>query len=203
MHLLERVSELGYVFQSILSRTLSAKKGGKVLEYSYMRVAEADKYPAELKNTVFADTRGDPESPEFQRLLTVIQPNDSVHIPTLTDLGSSLAQVCEKWQQLLDLGVRIWLLDCPAAGKDPAVFGELLQYISYSQKRFKNPKHRTVIRTKPGSSGPGRRRIELPEQFAQVYEDYREGRLNSREAGESLNVSHTTFLRWSRQLDEA
>lgn len=122
------------------------------MEYSYMRVAEADKYPAELKNTVFADTRGDPESPEFQRLLTVIQPNDSVHIPTLTDLGSSLAQVCEKWQQLLDLGVRIWLLDCPAAGKDPAVFGELLQYISYSQKRFKNPKHRTVIRTKPGSS---------------------------------------------------
>lgn len=85
------------------------------MEYSYMRVAEADKYPAELKNTVFADTRGDPESPEFQRLLTVIQPNDSVHIPTLTDLGSSLAQVCEKWQQLLDLGVRIWLLDCPAA----------------------------------------------------------------------------------------
>ncbi|WP_276924273.1 hypothetical protein [Faecalibaculum rodentium] len=172
------------------------------MEYSYMLVAESDKYPRDLKHSVFTDTRGDTDFPEFDRLLSVIQPNDSLHIPSLADLGYNLTQVCEKWQKLQDKEVHIWILDCPAAHSQPELFGEVLQYVCYSQKRFRNPKHRTVIREKNGS-GPGRRRIELPERFAEVYEDYCSGKLNSREAGESLNVSHTTFLRWSRQLDEA
>ena len=179
-----------------------SRQGGKGLEYSYMLVAESDKYPRDHKHSVFTDTRGDTDFPEFDRLLSVIQPDDSLHIPSLADLGYNLTQVCEKWQKLQDKEVHIWILDCPAAHSQPELFGEVLQYVCYSQKRFRNPKHRTVIRDKNGS-GPGRRRIELPERFAEVYEDYCSGKLNSREAGESLNVSHTTFLRWSRQLDEA
>ena len=177
--------------------------GGLDMEYSYMLSAEADKYPAELRDTVFADTIGDNSFPEFQRLLEVVKPDDRLNIPTLSDLGYNLSQISEKWQELQKRQVNVWILDCPAFRNKNELFGEFLRYVSYSQQ--KNP--RRQVKAMPAASkagyGPGRKRMQLPDNFEKVYEDYYGGKLNSREAGEALNVSHTTFLRWCSQMETA
>lgn len=160
-----------------------------------MLTAKADMYPSELNKTVFTDRRENEEFPEFQRLLSVIQPDDCLNIPTLADLGNDLEQVSEKWQQLLKRKVRVWILDCPALQNQAQLFGEFLKYVSYSEQGLQ--------KKRPGShkrnASPGRPKLALPEQFPEINQEYLGGRISSREAAESLNVSHTTFLRWSRQ----
>ncbi|WP_289840476.1 hypothetical protein, partial [Faecalibaculum rodentium] len=84
------------------------------MEYSYMLTAKADKLPSELKDSVFADARGDLDYPEFRRLLTVVKPGDRLNIPTLSDLGNSLSEISDKWQELQEHQVTVWILDCPA-----------------------------------------------------------------------------------------
>lgn len=172
------------------------------MEYSYMLTAKADKLPSELKDSVFADARGESEYPEFERLLTVVEPGDRLNIPTLSDLGNSLPQISEKWQKLQDKGVTVWILDCPALRNHSDLFGEFLKYISYSQQQLGARQMRSSSSSK-GGLNPGRKPMQLPVNFSEVYDDYCNGKLNSREAGEALNVSHTTFLRWAREMGES
>lgn len=172
------------------------------MEYSYILINETDAYPEELRSAVFTDTRGNVEFPEFQRLLSVVQPGDTINVPTLTDLGYNLTQVSEKWQKLQERKVKVRILDCPPIHNQAGLFGEFLRYVAYSQKKFCKTGPKGPNGHKSGV-GPGRRRIQMPQNFMEIYEDYVDGKLNSRQAAQSLNVSHTTFLRWSRQLNEA
>lgn len=172
------------------------------MEYSYMLTAKADKLPSELKDSVFADARRDLDYPEFRRLLTVVKPGDRLNIPTLSDLGNSLSEISDKWQELQEHQVTVWILDCPALRNHSDLFGEFLKYVSYSQQQFGAKQVRSSSASK-GGLNPGRKPMQLPHNFTEVYEDYCSGKLNSREAGEALNVSHTTFLRWTRELNQA
>lgn len=48
----------------------------------------------------------------------------------------------------------------------------------------------------------GRQKKEVPTEFYPMYFRYRKGELSSRKCGEELNVSHSTFLKWVREVDE-
>ena len=45
----------------------------------------------------------------------------------------------------------------------------------------------------------GRPALAVPEEFDAVHRMWEDGSLNSRQAAESLGVSHTTFLKWVKQ----
>ena len=45
----------------------------------------------------------------------------------------------------------------------------------------------------------GRPALAVPEEFDAVHRKWEDGCLNSRQAAESLGVSHTTFLKWVKQ----
>lgn len=180
----------------------SARRKGGNMEYSYMLTTRAGQLPSELKDSVFADTRGEIGYPEFERLLAVVRPEDRLNIPTLSDLGNSLPEISGKWQKLQDKGVTVWILDCPVLWDHSDLFGEFLKYISYTQQQLGTRSARNSAGSKSGLN-PGRKPMQLPANFSEVYDDYCNGRLNSREAGEALNVSHTTFLRWTREMGQA
>ncbi|WP_276924921.1 hypothetical protein [Faecalibaculum rodentium] len=41
----------------------------------------------------------------------------------------------------------------------------------------------------------------MPEAFESLYAEYKKGNISCREAARQLDISHTTFLRWGRDLD--
>ena len=45
----------------------------------------------------------------------------------------------------------------------------------------------------------GRPALAVPDEFDAVHREWEDGCLNSRQAAESLGVSHTTFLKWVKQ----
>ena len=47
----------------------------------------------------------------------------------------------------------------------------------------------------------GRQKIEIPAEFYPLYFRYKKGELSSRECGEKLNISHSTFLKWIKEAD--
>ena len=49
----------------------------------------------------------------------------------------------------------------------------------------------------------GRTKMEIPAEFYQLYFRYKKGELSARKCGEKLNVSHSTFLKWIKEIDES
>lgn len=49
----------------------------------------------------------------------------------------------------------------------------------------------------------GRQKMEIPDSFYPIYFRYKKGELSARRCGEKLNVSHSTFLKWVKEVDEA
>lgn len=48
----------------------------------------------------------------------------------------------------------------------------------------------------------GRQKIEKPADFYTLYFRYKKGEISSRMCGEKLNVSHSTFLKWIKEVDQ-
>ena len=49
----------------------------------------------------------------------------------------------------------------------------------------------------------GRQKKEIPADFYPLYFRYKKGELSARKCGEILDVSHCTFLKWIKEVDEA
>lgn len=47
----------------------------------------------------------------------------------------------------------------------------------------------------------GRHKKEIPSDFYPLYFRYKKGEISSRECGEKLNISHSTFLKWIKEAD--
>ena len=48
----------------------------------------------------------------------------------------------------------------------------------------------------------GRQKKEIPAEFYPLYFRYKKGEFSARKCGEMLNVSHSTFLKWTKEVDE-
>lgn len=57
-----------------------------------------------------------------------------------------------------------------------------------------------MIRRSMVQSGPKPK--DIPVEFEEISEKYKQGDISSRGAAEQLHVSHTTFLRWCRTVSE-
>lgn len=137
---------------------------------------------------IFIDQGSDGIRPAFEKLMGVIQRGDQVTLPTLSCLGSSFSQICDKWDRLKNKDVRIIVQDY---GNDVS---EFMAYLEKIQGQICDEQMSVVY----SSSKPGARPKQVPAEFETLSELYKQGRLSSRDAANRLNISHTTFLRWCR-----
>ena len=152
------------------------------------------------------------DRPGYRSLVERLQPGDVLVVKSIDRLGRNYDEILGQWRLLTkQRSIDIVVLDMPlldtrstsghgVTGKLIAdIVLELLSYVAHVERdniRQRQAEGIAAARARGVKLG---RPLAVPEEFDAVHRMWEDGSLNSRQAAESLGVSHTTFLKWVKQ----
>ena len=150
--------------------------------------------------------------PQYKRLLKKIQTGDVLVISSIDRLGRNYEEILEQWRIITRekrcdiVGLDMPLLDTRQTGRDLTgtfVADLVLQILSYvAQTERENIRQRQqegIAAAKLRGVKFGRPRIDLPENFEEVFKLWQESAISQRQAAHLLGTNHNTFVRWARR----
>lgn len=173
------------------------------MHYGYSTLDTSKGWEPFCQGQIFLDQAGDEKTPAFQELLETLNEGDSVTIPSMSCLGSSLSQMSARWQLLTDRDVDVSVLDFPELKTRDGYFSRIMGYLLGTEREMRRQKQTLgIARARTTGVRLGRKPKEIPEEFEEIRQQYMAGRFSARQAAAELDVSHTTFLRWCRQVSQ-
>ena len=153
------------------------------------------------------------DRPGYQSLLERLQPGDVLVVTSIDRLGRNYDEILGQWRLLTkQRSIDIVVLDMPlldtrstsghgVTGKLIAdIVLELLSYVAHVERdNIRQWQAEGIAAARARGVRLGRPALAVPEEFDAVHRKWKDGCLNSRQAAESLGVSHTTFLKWAKQ----
>jgi len=154
------------------------------------------------------------ERPAYKKMVKRLKPGDIVVIDSLDRLGRDRDAVMEEWRRITkersaDMVVldMFPLLDTRTKNRDltSAFIADLiLQVLSYVSEKERLLNHERqqagIAAAKARGVKFGNQPQERPALLYELYEKFQHGEITSREAGRQLGVSHTTFLKWIKDM---
>lgn len=193
------------------------------MKYGYCRISTAyqneDRQIIALKEAgvpvrnIISDQRSgkDFDRPGYRRLCRKVKEGDEIYIKSIDRLGRNYNEILEQWRYLTKVKkVGLVVLDMPLLdtrkGKDLTgelisdIVLQLLSYVAQTEREFIRQRQKEgIAAAKARGVHFGRREMVIPDEFEEVYSQYEDGMLSSREAGRILKVSHQTFLKWTKR----
>ena len=195
------------------------------MRYGYVRVStkeqNIDRQMSALllenipKNQIFIDRASgkDFDRTEYQKLLTVLQPDDEIVIKSIDRLGRNYDDILEQWQLLTKTKkVHISVLDFPllnTKNTSDTITGKLisdlvLQVLSYvsqmEREQIKQRQREGIREAKKRGKQFGRPKLNVPPNFYDLAKKHRQKEITVREGAEILGVSKSTFHNWLKKL---
>ena len=152
--------------------------------------------------------------PRYQRLVRALQPGDVLVVKSIDRLGRNYDEILEQWGTITkQRRAAIVVLDMPLLdtrqGRDltgTLISDIVLQLLSYvAQTERENIRQRQaggIAAARARGTPLGRERIELPESFCELAEQWKRGDISSRKAAKQLGVSYQTFLRRAKEFHD-
>lgn len=161
-------------------------------------------------NNIFTDQQSgkDFNRPAYQRLLRKLKTDDILVIKSIDRLGRNYSEIIEQWRIITkEKKVAIVVLDMPLLNtrREKDIMGTLiadlvLQIMSafaQIERDFIRQRQREGIEAaKARGVRFGRLPISKPDNYNEVYQQWKNGNISARTAAKLLGVSHFTFLRW-------
>lgn len=164
------------------------------------------------KNIISDQKSGkDFDRPGYRRLCRKVKEGDEIYIKSIDRLGRNYNEILEQWRYLTKVKkVGVVVLDMPLLdtrkGKDLTgelisdIVLQLLSYVAQTEREFIRQRQKEgIAAAKARGVYFGRQAIIIPDKFEDVFLQYEDGEISSREAGKILQVSHQTFLKWTKQ----
>lgn len=195
------------------------------MRYGYVRVStkeqNIDRQMSALslenipKNQIFIDRASgkDFDRTEYQKLLTVLQPDDEIVIKSIDRLGRNYDDILEQWQLLTKTKkVHLSVLDFPllnTKNTSDTITGKLisdlvLQVLSYvsqmEREQIKQRQQEGIREAKKRGKQFGRPKLNVPPNFYDLAKKHRQKEITVREGAEILGVSKSTFHNWLKKL---
>lgn len=188
--------------------------------YGYARVSSKDqnesrqiealkKFGAEK---IFVDKLSgkDFNRPQYRKLLRRLKPEDIFVVKSLDRLGRNYAEILDQWRIITkDKGAAIVVLDMPLLDtrnrKD--FLGTLIADLTLQIMSAFAQIERDFIRQRQAEGIAaakargvkfGRQPLPRPENYPEVRDLWRSGKISARAAGKLLGVNHQTFVKWAR-----
>ena len=153
------------------------------------------------------------DRPGYRSLVERLQPGDVLVVKSIDHLGRNYDEILGQWRLLTkQRSIDIVVLDMPlldtrstsghgVTGKLIAdIVLELLSYVAHVERdNIRQRQAEGIAAARARGVRLGRPALAGPEEFDAVHRKWKDGCLNSRQAAESLGVSHTTFLKWAKQ----
>ena len=161
-------------------------------------------------NNIFTDQQSgkDFNRPAYQRLLRKLKVDDTLVIKSIDRLGRNYSEIIEQWRIITkEKKAAIVVIDMPLLDtrREKDIMGTLiadlvLQIMSafaQIERDFIRQRQREGIEAaKARGVRFGRLPISKPDNYNEVYQQWKNGSISARAAAKLLGVSHFTFLRW-------
>lgn len=148
---------------------------------------------------------------QYRRLLRRIKKGDTLIVKSIDRLGRNYEEILEQWRIITkDKGASIVVLDMPLLDtrKNRDLTGtliadivlQLLSYVAQTEREFiRQRQAEGIAAAKARGVEFGRRPKERPVEFETMRERWKRGEISAREAARRLNITHCTFLKWTRE----
>lgn len=185
--------------------------------YGYIRVSSADQNEARQwiamngkavpKQNIYLDKQSgkDFNRPQYKRMLKKLKSGDLLYILSIDRLGRNYEEIQNQWRILTkEIGIDICVLDMPLLdtrnGKDlmgTFIADLVLQILSFvAQSERENIKKRQaqgIAAAKEKGIRFGRPPKPLPENYHQVYQRWKAGKITGLEAAKQCGMTMSTF----------
>ena len=150
------------------------------------------------------------DRPGYRQLLKKLKPGDTLIIKSIDRLGRNYDEILEQWRLITkEKQAAVVVLDMPLMdtrqGRDLTgtliadIVLQLLSYVAQTEREFILQRQAEgIAAAKQRGVHFGRKPMERPERFSSIVREWEAGELSAREAAHSLQISHTTFLRWAK-----
>jgi len=151
------------------------------------------------------------ERPAYQRLMKRLRPGDLLIVKSIDRLGRNYDEIMEQWRILTkERGIDIRVLDMPLLDTTHAkdllgtfIADLVLQVLSYcahaERDSIRQRQKEGIASAKARGVQFGRPKKELPEDFDQLYNSWRNGELTGNELAEKCNVALGVLYRKVRE----
>ena len=191
------------------------------MEYGYARVSTKEQN--ELRQlialrefgltdrAIFVDKQSgkDFDRRSYQRLLRKLKDGDTLVIKSIDRLGRNYEEILEQWRIITrEKTAAIVVLDMPLLdtrqGRDLTgtliadIVLQLLSYVAQTEREFiRQRQAEGIAAAKARGVHMGRAPMEIPEDFAPVYDQWKRGEISGRGAARMLGVAQHTFTKWA------
>ena len=192
-------------------------------EYGYVRVSTKDQNEARQvvamrafgvdEQNLFIEKQSgkDFNRPQYKRLLRKLKAGDTLVIKSIDRLGRNYDEIIEQWRIITkEKRAAIVVLDMPLLdtrqGRDLTgtliadIVLQLLSYVAQTEREFiRRRQAEGIAAAKAKGVRFGVKPMEKPPGYEAYYVQWRRGEISAREAARALNVTHPTFLKWTKE----
>lgn len=190
--------------------------------FAYVRVStreqNVDRQMAAIRkfalpgNHVFVDrvSGKDFDRPQYRRMIKKIKPGSTLIIKSIDRLGRNYEEILEQWRIITkEKHADIVVLDMPLLdtrqGRDlmgtliADIVLQLLSYVAQTERDFiRQRQAEGIAAARERGVHLGRAPKEIPAQFPQVAESWKNGTITGAAAARELGTSYKTFIKWAR-----
>lgn len=189
--------------------------------YGYARVSSKEQnldrqlialkeYGVDEKNIKYDKQSGKDFNRESYQLLKneLLREHDTLVIKELDRLGRNKDMIKEEWNELINRGINIEVIDMPiinTSGKSDLekslivnIVFELLTYMAEKERlkiRKRQKEGIDALKERNGGKGIGRPAIDYPANWEEVYNKLNAKEISVKEAMELLNMKRTSFYK--------
>lgn len=152
--------------------------------------------------------------PRYKNMVKHLHAGDVLVVKSIDRLGRNYTEILEQWSYLTKTrNVDIVVLDMPLLdtrqGRDLTgtlisdIVLQLLSYIAETERHnIRQRQAEGIAAAKERGTQFGRRKIAMPQSFANLAMGWKNGKISSRAAAQQLGVSYQTFLRRAKEFCE-
>lgn len=213
---------------TVLSAVWRTKDKGKMDKkiFGYARVSSCDqnedrqiialKEMGVLEKQIYIDKQSgkDFERTQYKRLLRKLDNNSVLFIKSIDRLGRNYADLNEQWRRITkEKGADIVVIDMPLLDtrRDKNLLGTfisdivlaLLSYVAENERiNIRQRQAEGIAAAKDRGVKFGRPRVSLPENFEEIYMQWREKKLTLNQAAQACNLPRSTFFDKAKEMEK-
>lgn len=149
---------------------------------------------------------------KYQEMKSKLRAGDLVIVKSIDRFGRNYAEICKEWENIVNLGVDIQVLDMPILNtrdNQNGLTGRLitdivLKLLGYVAERERD---NIKVRQREGIDSAlargvkfGRPTGEIPKDFIRCYELYKQGLIKLKDVMSMCNIAKSTFYKYEQSI---
>jgi DNA invertase Pin-like site-specific DNA recombinase len=195
--------------------------------YGYVRVSSKDQNEERQvitmremqvpEENIYIDKQSgkDFNRPQYKRLIRRIKPDDLIYIKSIDRLGRNYTEILDQWKVITkDKRVDLYVMDMPILDtrREKSLLGTFISDIVLALLSYVAENERTNIRQRQAEGIAaakargvhfGRRPNPLPQNFYDVYQQWKNKKISVSEASKRCGMPQSTFFDRAKKFEKA